>query len=136
MQFDSKFVIVVADDLPVWQKLNVVSFLAGGVTSTPGVKTGEQYLDGSDNEYLPLCIQPTIVLKAQRSKFTTFIQRANREGVETAIFIEDMFSTGHDEANRSSVRNYGTESLPLVGIAMCADKKRVDKVVKGAKLHD
>ncbi|WP_227495706.1 DUF2000 family protein [Vibrio coralliilyticus] len=117
-------------------KLNVVSFLSGGVTSTSDVKTGEHYYDGSDNKYLPLCIQPTIVLKAKRSKFSTFIQRANREGVDTAIFIEDMFSTGHDEANRNSVRNYGTESLPLVGLAMCADKKLVDKVVKGARLHD
>lgn len=136
MQFDSKFVIVVADDLPVWQKLNVVSFLSGGVTSTSMVETGKQYVDGNDNTYLPLCIQPTIVLKVTRSKLSTFVQRANRANIETAIFIEDMFATGHDEANRSTVRFYDTESLPLVGIAMCAEKKLVDKVVKGAKLHD
>ena len=136
MQFNSKFVIVVAEDLPIWQKLNVVSFLSGGITSTSAVETGERYVDGSDNTYLPLCIQPTIVLKVKRNKLTTFIQRANRADIETAIFIEDMFATGHDEANRSTVRYYDTESLPLVGIAMCAEKKIVDKVVKGAKLHD
>ncbi|MDF4568365.1 DUF2000 family protein [Vibrio parahaemolyticus] len=136
MQFDSKFVIVVAEDLPIWQKLNVVSFLSGSITSTSAVETGERYVDGSDNTYLPLCIQPTIVLKVKRNKLPTFIQRANRANIETAIFIEDMFATGHDEANRSTVRYYDTESLPLVGIAMCAEKKIVDKVVKAAKLHD
>lgn len=136
MQFDSKFVIVVTEDLPTWQKLNVVSFLSGSITSTSAVETGERYVDGSDNTYLPLCIQPTIVLKVKRNKLPTFIQRANRANIETAIFIEDMFATGHDEANRSTVRYYDTESLPLVGIAMCAEKKIVDKVVKGAKLHD
>lgn len=29
MQFDTKFAIVVVDDLPVWKKLNVVAFLSG-----------------------------------------------------------------------------------------------------------
>ncbi|EGU30512.1 hypothetical protein VII00023_10899 [Vibrio ichthyoenteri ATCC 700023] len=136
MQFNSKFVIVVAEDLPVWQKLNVVSFLSGGITSTSAVQTGERYVDGSDNTYLPLCIQPTIVLKVKRSKLPTFIQRAHRANIETAIFIDDMFETGHDEANRGTVRSYDTERLPLVGIALCAEKKLVDKIVKGAKLHD
>ncbi|KFI11845.1 DUF2000 family protein [Vibrio coralliilyticus] len=136
MQFNSKFVIVVAEDLPVWQKLNVVSFLSGGITSTSAVQTGERYVDGSDNTYLPLCIQPTIVLKVKRSKLPTFIQRAHRANTETAIFIDDMFATGHDEANRGTVRSYDTEHLPLVGIALCAEKKLVDKIVKGAKLHD
>ncbi|EOW6615288.1 DUF2000 family protein [Vibrio fluvialis] len=136
MQFDTKFAIVVADDLPTWQKLNVVSFLSGGVTGSPQVKTGECYRDASGNAYLPLCVQPIIVLKASREKLATFIQRANREQAETAIFVEDMFASGHDEANRQTVSQYTSEQLPLVGLAMFGDKKQVDKVFKGAKLHD
>lgn len=136
MQFDNKFAIVVADDLPTWQKLNVVSFLSGGVTRSPRVNTGERYRDASGSEYLSLCVQPIIVLKANRDKLSTFVQRANRAQAEMAIFIEDMFASGHDEANRLTVSQYATEHLPLVGLAMFGDKKRVDKVFKGAKLHD
>ena len=47
-----------------------------------------------------------------------------------------MFSTGHDVANRETVRAYTTENLPVVGIGLRADKKIVDKVIKGAKMHD
>jgi hypothetical protein len=136
MQFDTKFVIVVADDLPAWQKLNVVSFLSGGVTCSPKVNTGERYQDASGNQYLSLCVQPIIVLKANRDKLSTFIQRANRDQAELAIYIEDMFSSGHDEANRRTVSQYSTDQLPLVGLAMFGNKKQVDKVFKGAKLHD
>jgi len=136
MQFDTKFAIVVADDLPIWQKLNVVSFLSGGVTCSSKVNTGDLYRDASGSEYLSLCVQPIIVLKANRDKLTTFIQRANREQAELAIYIEDMFATGHDEANRQTVSQYSTDQLPLVGIAMFGNKKQVDKVFKGAKLHD
>jgi len=136
MQFDTKFAIVVADDLPVWKKLNVVAFLSGGVTSTSEVNTGEVYCDAGNHEYLPLCVQPIIVLKAPRNKLSTFVQRAQREEAKTSLYIEDMFSTGHDEANRETVRKYGTKDLPVVGIAMCGPKKLVDKITKGAKLHD
>ncbi|MFB9134581.1 DUF2000 family protein [Vibrio olivae] len=136
MQFDTKFAIVVADDLPTWQKLNVVSFLSGGVTQTPQVTTGQTYCDASGQGYLPLCVQPIIVLKANRDKLSTFVQRANRQQVDTAIFIDDMFQSGNDEANRKTVYQYETSQLPLVGIAMFGDKTLVDKVFKGAKLHD
>lgn len=136
MQFDTKFAIVVADDLPAWQKLNVVSFLSGGVTCSPKVNTGDRYKDASGREYSSLCVQPIIVLKANREKLSTFIQRANREQAELAIYIEDMFASGHDEANRQTVSQYPTDQLPLVGLAMFGNKKQVDKVFKGAKLHD
>ncbi|WMN62081.1 DUF2000 family protein (plasmid) [Pseudoalteromonas xiamenensis] len=136
MQFETKFTIVVADDLPMWQKLNVVSFLAGGVTKSEHVNTGKHYLDSEGNTYLPLCTQPIIVLKAPRNKLPTFIQRAKKDRTDVAIFIDDMFYTGFDEANRKTTEKYTSENLPLVGIAMCTDKKIVDKIFKGAKLHD
>ena len=46
-----------------------------------------------------------------------------------------MFETGNDEDNRDTVKNYPSEDLPLVGLALREDKKIVDKVTKGAKLH-
>ena len=136
MTFDTKFAIVIASDLPTWQKLNVVAFLSGGVTSTDKITKGSTYSDASDKEYLPLGVQPTMVLKAQRNKLLPIVQRANRENEKIALFIEDMFTTGDDESNRNTVKKYKTEDLPVVGIAICAEKKLVDKIIKGAKLHD
>ena len=46
-----------------------------------------------------------------------------------------MFATGNDEANRGTVKNYSSEDLPLVGLALRDGRKIVDKVTKGAKLH-
>lgn len=136
MEFPTKFAIVVADDLPMWQKLNVVAFLTSGVVSQADGIIGEPYEDGAGVQYAPLCIQPIVVLKATREKLTTFLGRADRRGVQTAVYIEDMFVTGHDAANRATVRQYETADLPLVGLAIRAERKVVDKIFKGAKLHD
>ena len=46
-----------------------------------------------------------------------------------------MFSSGHDEANRKTVRKYQSEELPLVGLAIREKKNIVDKLIKGSKLH-
>ncbi|MEM7343557.1 MAG: DUF2000 family protein [Chloroflexota bacterium] len=137
MEFSTKFAIVVAEDLPMWQKLNIVAFLTSGIISEAGETIiGEPYEDGSGQLYSPLCIQPAVILKAARPKLSTFLNRANTRGVKAAVYIEDMFATGHDAANRETVIQYQTENLPLVGIGIRGDKKEVDKIFKGAKLHD
>lgn len=136
MEFDTKIAIVVAEDLQTWQKLNVVAFLTSGIISQSENIMGEPYMDGSNEAYLPLCIQPVIVLKSNRPKLNTFLNRAKSRGVAAAIYIEDMFATGHDAANRETVTHYATADLPLVGLAIRTNKKDVDKIIKGAKLHD
>jgi hypothetical protein len=136
MEFRSKFAIVVAEDLASWQKLNVVAFLTSGVLSEDENSVGEEYRDASGVSYLPLCIQPIVVLKANREKLPTFLNRANSRGLRAAVYIQDMFETGHDAANRATVTRYATNELPLVGLGLRADKRDVDKVFRGAKLHD
>ena len=136
MEFSSKFAIAVAEDLAGWQKLNVVAFLTSGVLSKDENAVGEAYRDASGVDYLPLCIQPIVILKASREKLRTFLGRASGRGIRAAVYIEDMFETGHDAANRETVTRYATESLPLVGLGVRADRRDVDKVFKGAKLHD
>ena len=135
MEFKTKVAIVVADDLKVWQKLNVVAFLTSGIIGETEGIIGEEYKDASGQIYSPLCIQPTVILESPRQRLPTFLGRANSRGVRVSVYIEDMFSTGHDAANRMTVAQYETESLPLIGIGVRADKKRVDKIFKGAKLH-
>lgn len=134
--FETKVAIAVAEDLPQWQKLNVVAFLTSGVLSNDSTATGEDYRDASDTTYLPLCIQPIVILKANREKLATFLSRANSRGVRAAIYIQDMFETGHDAANRATVANYASDDLPLVGLGLRAGRRDVDKILKGAKLHD
>ncbi|SVD14175.1 uncharacterized protein METZ01_LOCUS367029 [marine metagenome] len=53
-----------------------------------------------------------------------------------SIYIEDMFTTGHDAANRKTVRDRQPEDLPIVGLALREEKKLVDKITKGAKMHN
>ena len=136
MEFSTKIAIVVADDLATWQKLNVVAFLTSGVMSELDEPYGEAYEDASGKQYSALCVQPIVILKAQRAKLPTFLARAERREVKAAVYIEDMFATGHDAANRETVRRYDSADLPLVGIALRADRKIVDKIFKGAKLHE
>lgn len=136
MEFTTKIAIVVADDLAVWQKLNVVAFLTSGITTQAENLIGEPYVDASGRTYSSLCIQPIVILKAAREKLPTFLGRAERREIKAAIYIEDMFVTGHDAANRETVTRYETAALPLVGIAIRADRKEVDKIFKGAKLHE
>ena len=136
MKFETKIVIVVDEDLPVWQKLNVTAFLMSGIIGATEGIIGVEYVDGSGKTYLPLCIQPVLVMKTNRARLKTILQRANRRNIPASIYIEDMFSTGFDEANRETVLKYASEELPLVGIAVRGERKIVDKVVKRAKLHD
>ena len=135
MEITTKIAIVVADDLPQWKRLNVVAFLTSGVLSDDDAAVGEDYRDGSGVAYLPLCIQPIVILEASREKLKTFLGRANGRGVRAAVYIEDMFATGHDAANRETVAKYASEALPLVGIGLRAERRAVDKIFKGAKLH-
>ena len=46
-----------------------------------------------------------------------------------------MFSTGHDAANRAVFAQFGPDDAKVVGIALREDKKVVDKITKGAKMH-
>lgn len=56
-------------------------------------------------------------------------------GITTSLYVEEMFSTGHDAANRDVFSNFTPESANVVGIAIRAEKKIVENLVKGAKLH-
>ena len=46
-----------------------------------------------------------------------------------------MFGTTHDAANREAVREVAPADLNLVGIAMRAERKVIDKIVDGLKFH-
>jgi hypothetical protein len=135
MQFETKIAIVLRDDLAVWQKTNVTAFLVSGIAAgTPGV-VGEPYRDASGNEYLPMFVQPVLTYTADGTGLRRAYTRAMERGVTPAIYTAELFSTGHDEANRAEVAAVAADELDLVGIAVRADRKVVDKIVDRLKLH-
>ncbi len=133
--FETKIALIVCNDLMDWQKLNVTAFLTSGVLGADPALLGERYEDADGRSYRPLIIQPMIVLAADRVGLKKIHARALSRGADMAIYIEDMFRTGHDAANRAAVKAYGTDELNLVGLAIRDDKRTVDKITKGAKMH-
>ena len=133
--FDTKIAIVLRDDLASWQALNVTAFLVSGLVAQKPDLIGEPYRDRVGNLYNPLSRQPMIVLAAPTDKMRTIHQRVLDRGIVASLYVEEMFSTGHDEANRAVFAEFGPDDAKVVGIALHADKKLVDKITKGAKLH-
>jgi hypothetical protein len=113
--FDTKISIVVREDLATWQKLNVVAFLTSGVVGANPDLIGEPYEDAVGNIYNPLMIQPAIVLSADRETIKTIYGRAMERKVRFSLYIEDMFLTGHDAANRATVKRYAPDAMNVVG---------------------
>ena len=132
---DTKIAIVVREDLAVWQKLNITAFLTSGIVGASEGLLGEPYEDAAGNTYNPLAIQPMIVLGADSDTVRAIYRRAMERGVRLSLYIEDMFKTGHDAANRETVKRYRPEEMNVVGLALRDDKKVVDKITKGARMH-
>jgi len=135
MQFETKIAVVLRDDLAGWQATNVTAFLVSGIAATvPGV-VGEPYADASGNEYLPMFVQPVLVYQADAGGLRRAYERAMSRGVTPAIYTHELFATGHDEANRAAVAAVAAEDLDLVGIALRAERKLVDKIVDRLRFH-
>ncbi|NWA63321.1 DUF2000 family protein [Pantoea sp. B9002] len=133
--FDTKIALIVRDDLATWQRLNVVAFLATGVASAAPEMMGEPYVDAKARQYGNMAGQPMLVFAGDLAG----LQRAHRQGLERELtiipYVEAMFSTGHDAANREVFRAEDADNLNLVGIALRGPKKAVDKAIKGLALH-
>ena len=135
MTFDSKIAIVVREELAVWQKLNVTAFLAGGLAACYKEIIGERYRDASGLTYGPLVRQPILIFSASGEELRRTLGRALERGVTPSIYTVDLFTTYNDVDNRAAVAVVPTENLVLAGLALHAERKVTDKIVKGLKLH-
>lgn len=133
--FDTKFAIVLRDDLATWQALNVTAFLTSGIVAGAPDMIGEVYRDRAGRFYNALSVQPAIMLAADAQTMSAIHRRSLDRGVRTSLYIEEMFGTGHDAANLAVFADFAVDDAKVVGIALRADKKVVDKIVKGAKMH-
>jgi hypothetical protein len=132
---ETKIAVILRADLPVWQKLNVTAFLVSGIAQRDPDVVGKPYVDADATEYLPMFGQPVLAFAATSEELARTLDRAVSRGVVPSVFIEAMFVTGHDAANRATVAARARTDLDLVGIGLRADRRDVDKIVKGLRLH-
>ncbi|MFJ3394548.1 DUF2000 family protein [Leifsonia aquatica] len=135
-RFDTKIVVLLREGLAPWQELNVTAFLVSGIATSAPDLVGEPYRDADGVEYLPMLRQPVVVMTGDGELLNAARGRAESRGVATAVYTRELFSTGHDEANREAVAAVATADLDLVGIAVRGPRNAVDRVAKGARLHD
>ena len=135
MDYDTKIAIIVREDLAVWQKLNVACFLSGGLVGVHPELAGKPYVDASGQTYGPLVRQPILVFAASGEDLTSALRRAIYRGLRPSIYTRALFATKNDADNRRAVAAVSTDTLDLVGVGVHADRKDVDKVTKGLRLH-
>ena len=135
MIFDTKIAIILRDDLAVWQKLNVAAFLMGGIVGGAPQIIGEEYRDAQGHGYSSLPIQPLIILACDQAQLSAIHRRALQRQVRVALYIEEMFKTGHDAANRVVFAQFGPDNARVAGLALRAERKLVDKITHGARMH-
>src|SRR5258705_4646682 len=114
MQFDTKIAVVIRTDLEAWQKLNVASFLTGGIAAAFPERIGDPYEDGSGTKYLSLIGQPILIYGADGSALTRALERALARNVKPAVYNEDMVKATHEAANQGTVRVVIRAELNLV----------------------
>src|SRR5438270_12777519 len=119
MQFETKIAVVIRTE--AWQKLNVASFLAGGIAAAFPECIGEAYEDGSGTKYLSLIGQPILIYGSYRPQLARALERALERNVKPAVATEDMFKTAHDAANREAVTAVSRAAVHLVGLAVLAE---------------
>jgi hypothetical protein len=134
--FDTKIAIVVRADLAAWQKLNVTAFLASGVAAEAPEAIGEPYVDAAGRSYGRMLGQPVLVFRGDLAGLQAAHRSALERGLMILPYVEAMFRTGHDAANRAVFAEEDPTAPNLVGLAVRGPKKAVDKTVKGLSLHD
>lgn len=132
---DTKVVILVLEDLLVWQKLNVTAFLATGIASAAPDAIGEPYVDAGGSRYAALLGQPMMVLTADAATLRRARGQAIQRQLACAAYVRAMFSTGSDVANRAAFQAEQVDTMDLVGLAVRGARKDVDKATKGGRLH-
>src|SRR5207344_508655 len=117
MMYDNKIAIVILNDLPVWQKLNVAAFLASSVAIKFPETHGRPFITASNTEYLPFLKHPVLIYKADDSaQIKKAFARAKERELHTGIYTQQLFATKNEEENLKEIAAGRDEDLELVGI--------------------
>ena len=135
IRFDTKIAVLLRDDLPVWQRLNMTAFLVSGLSDRVPELLGEPYQDADDTQYSRMFRQPVLVFEGSKDVLVAAHARALSRDLPLAVFTSELFATTNDRDNRAAVRAVPRQELDLVGISVHGPKNAVDKVLKGARMH-
>jgi len=97
MDFADKIVVIIREDLLVWQKLNVTAFLMSGIGWTRDI-IGEPYMDGDGVTYLPMSQQPIMIYSATGQELKEILKKALTKDVRMTIYIPTRFLTSATRA--------------------------------------
>lgn len=135
--YDKKVAIVIKDDLLPWQKLNVVSFLAGSIAIQFPETHGEDFVTADNVRFLPFIKNPTLIYKAETSeKLQRAFRRARERELSIGIYTKPLFDTRSGEENVLEIAKHTADDLDLVGIIVYGENKKVDKALDGLKFHE
>ncbi len=82
-----------------------------------------------------MCGQPILVFAATLTDLQKAHDRAIAQELVIVPYVEAMFATGHDAANRAVFAEGDVMAQTWAGLAVHGDRKAVDKALKGLKLH-
>ncbi|MCW0235996.1 MAG: DUF2000 family protein [Ferrovibrio sp.] len=133
--FTTKIAIVVREDLAQWQKLNVTAFLSSGIVAAVPDCIGAAYIDAAGRQYTAMCGQPILVFAAPLPELQKAHGCACDQGLTIVPYVEAMFATGHDAANRAVFAEGDAVAQNWVGLAFHGERRAVDRAVKGLRLH-
>lgn len=132
----TKIALAVRNDLAMWQRLNVASFLTSGLgTSRPDI-IGEAYRDADGREYPPMLAVPVRVFAGDAAALRRGFDRAVSRDLLVSVYADEMFTTMNDVDNRAAVAAVATSDLSLAGFVVAGDPKQVDKAFDKLKPHD
>ena len=135
MRFDTKIAVVLREDLPIWQRLNMTAFLCSGIAATVEGIVGEPYQDASEQLYLPMFRQPVLVFRATADELRKAYARAHARDLRIAIFTDDLSMGGAAEfgdivARANAALSAGCDVLPV-----CNDRASVAKLLDGLEFE-
>ena len=137
MTYNHKIAIVINGNLPVWQKLNVASFLASSVAIKFPETHGRSFVNASNSEYLPFIKHPILIYKANdANEIKRAFNRAKERGIQIGIYTESLFTTKNEEENHIEIAKHTDESQILAGIVLNGENKLVSKSLDGLKFHE
>lgn len=134
MDFETKIVIILRDNLEVWQKLNITAFLMSGISGAENI-IGEEYIDADGQKYLSMCKQPIMIFASETYKLREILKKSFNKEIKVSVYTEELFNTYNDMDNRNMVARYKTDDLNLVGIGIIGKKNHISKLTKGLNLH-
>lgn len=135
--YDKKVAIVIKEGLLPWQKLNVVSFLAGSIAIQFPETHGEDFITADNVRFLPFIKHPTLIYKAENSeKMQRAFRRSRDRELAIGIYTQPLFDTRSGEESVKEIASHTIDDLDLVGIIIYGENKKVDKALDGLKFHD